>query len=91
MAGGTHAFDMIKRLRENENLRKLNYFKKPKPYPTSGGVPHHQKRDLTKEETIALRNSIRKDQRKETLRWILILFVSVVLCGALILIFGFSL
>jgi hypothetical protein len=28
MAGGTHAFDMIKRLKENENLKKLKYFKK---------------------------------------------------------------
>jgi hypothetical protein len=28
MAGGTHAFDMIKRLKENDNLKKLKYFKK---------------------------------------------------------------
>jgi hypothetical protein len=27
MAGGTHIFDMIKRLKENENLKNKNYFK----------------------------------------------------------------
>jgi hypothetical protein len=30
MAGGTHAFDMIKRLKENQNLKTLHYFKKQK-------------------------------------------------------------
>jgi hypothetical protein len=30
MAGGTHVFDMIKRLKENDNLRKLKYFKRKK-------------------------------------------------------------
>lgn len=28
MAGGTHVFDMIKRLRQNQALGKLRYFKK---------------------------------------------------------------
>lgn len=40
MAGGTHAFDMIKRLKENENLRKLKYFKKTeKNKPVKAGQP----------------------------------------------------
>jgi hypothetical protein len=30
MSGGTHVFDMIKRLKENDNLRKLKYFKRKK-------------------------------------------------------------
>lgn len=42
MAGGTHVFDMIKRLKENRNLRTFKYFKKGQPkaefYPT-----HEQK------------------------------------------------
>ena len=32
MAGGVSAFDMIKRLKENENLRKKKYFKNKNSY-----------------------------------------------------------
>ena len=40
MAGGTHAFDMIKRIKENENLKKLKYFKKnEKNKPVKSGQP----------------------------------------------------
>lgn len=33
MAGGTHAFDMIKRMQQNEKIRKLPYFKRKHGYP----------------------------------------------------------
>ena len=85
MAGGTHGFDMIKRLKENENLRKLNYFKAGKRYPASGGTTSADKRTLTKEDTERLIHSIKHDQKAEKLRRILILGVSILLCGALIL------
>ena len=32
MAGGTHVFDMIKRLKQNEDLKKNNYFKAKSAY-----------------------------------------------------------
>lgn len=87
MAGGTHAFDMIKRLRENENLRKLNYFKTGKRYSASGrGTTLPDEHALTTGEADALRRSIRRDQRTQTRRQLFVLLLSVVLLGALILI-----
>ncbi len=87
MAGGTHVFDMIKRLRENENLRKLNYFKKTgKRYPASGGTTSADERVLTNEETRALIYTIKRGQRTETLRRFLILVVSALVFGLLVLI-----
>lgn len=85
MAGGTHVFDMIKRLRENENLRRLSYFKTRKSYnPTTGGMATDN-RTFTTGEWHSGKYSIKKDQRTEMLRVILALGIAILLCGALIL------
>jgi hypothetical protein len=40
MAGGTHAFDMIKRLQQNRSLGTFKYFRKQQPLPSF--YPHHK-------------------------------------------------
>jgi hypothetical protein len=60
MAGGTHAFDMIKRLKENENLRKRrNYFKAKERYQIiekhlliDYKTASHEQRQLLRREVI---------------------------------------
>lgn len=89
MAGGTHGFDMIKRLKENENLRKLGYFKSGKRYLASGGTTSADVRTLTKEERKRLIRSIKQDQRHDTLRRIFILGVLILLCGVILIVLGY--
>lgn len=68
MAGGTHAFDMIKRLKENENLRKRrNYFKAKERYQIAEKylnvdykAANHEQRQLLRREVV------RRRQRERT-------------------------
>lgn len=39
MAGGTHAFDMIKRMKANQNLKNFSYFKKQEQHTPKTSEP----------------------------------------------------
>jgi len=85
MAGGTHAFDMIKLIRENENLRKNNYFKTKNTYHRTATSINIDYKTATREEKEILRNKIVEEQAKETQKQIILLMISIVLTGGLIL------
>lgn len=79
MAGGTHVFDMIKRLRDNENLRKKNYFKTRDTYHRTAESINVELVTATKEEQEKIRTKIIEDQNAETKRTIKLLLVSIAL------------
>jgi hypothetical protein len=63
MAGGTHVFDMIKRLKQNQELKKLKYFKKQQSSAhASNDRIVIDKNSWTKNDLDELRNN-RKRQR----------------------------
>jgi predicted RNA polymerase sigma factor len=87
MAGGTHVFDMIKRLKENENLKKNNYFKTRGAYTRiskSINVDYRQATDLERDE---IRRRLIEERRNETRKFILTLALSTVFTGILIILF----
>ena len=77
MAGGTHVFDMIKRLRDNDNLRKKRYFQKQKGMISSEPLQDHVQ--VTGEERKAIERSTREAQRREARRSLIILTGIVIL------------
>lgn len=85
MAGGTHVFDMIKRLRDNDNLRKNDYFKVRKMTSASRGTTPEDQRPLSADEVNAIRLAIETDRKKGTWRQLILLGASVLLCGLLIM------
>jgi hypothetical protein len=87
MAGGTHVFDMIKRLKENENLKKNSYFKTRHIYTQSSGSPNLVDRSGTKEERQKIRNRIIQQERHAAKSQLLILLFSVIVVFALAFIF----
>lgn len=84
MAGGTHAFDMIKRLRDNDNLRKKNYFKTKDTYQRTASSLSLDYKTSTEEEREILRAKIIEEQARETRRKIVMLIISTALAVALI-------
>ena len=87
MAGGTHAFDMIKRLKENENLKKNNYFKAKGAntrISKSLNVDYRLTTDSEKEE---IRRRLVQERRNEIRKFILTLILSTVFTGLLIILF----
>jgi hypothetical protein len=85
MAGGTHVFDMIKRLKENENLRKNNYFKTKGAYTRTSksiNVDYRQATDSQKEE---IRRRVIEERRNETQKFIMTLTLSTFFTGVLII------
>lgn len=85
MAGGTHVFDMIKRLKDNENLRKKNYFKKTKTkYTRTLKSMDLDYKTATKEERQEIKNKIIQEQSRETIKMILILIVSILVTGMIV-------
>jgi hypothetical protein len=85
MAGGTHVFDMIKRLRDNDNLRKNDYFKVRKMISASRGTTPEDQRALSANELNAIRLAMEADRKKATWRQLILLGASVLLCGLLIM------
>jgi hypothetical protein len=65
MAGGTHVFDMIKRLKENENLKKNDYFKTRHMHRQSSGSPGIDHKSTTKEERQGIRDRIIRQENRE--------------------------
>lgn len=84
MAGGTHIFDMIKRLKENENLRKKSYFK------NKGGIAQGTKSNTftdntaTEEEREVIRSQTRAEEIRERKKSLITLLLSVFITIGLI-------
>jgi hypothetical protein len=85
MAGGTHVFDMIKRLRNNENLRKKNYFKTKNTYHRTAASLNIDVRTANYEEREKLRNKIIQSQAREKRTKIKALLVSILLTAILVI------
>jgi hypothetical protein len=65
MAGGTHAFDMIKTLKNNENLKRLSYFKAKQAVVRKLKEKRVDLQTATKEDMMLIRNQIIEERRKE--------------------------
>ena len=84
MAGGTHVFDMLKRLRDNENLRKKSYFKVKNAFNRTAKSGNIDLRTATKEERDELRKRVIEGQRAEIQRSVKLLIVSITLTVILV-------
>ena len=84
MAGGTHAFDMIKRLRENENLRKKGYFKTKDTYTKHSASLNIDYKTATPEQLLEIRKKVREERKRETRRSVIVLVISILGTGVLI-------
>ena len=76
---------MIKRLKENENLRKMNYFKAKDNYTKSAGsfnVDHKVATEKVREE---IRDRVKADGVRDRKRLVLVLILSVFATFTLIL------
>lgn len=87
MAGGMHIIDMIKQLRNNEALRKKNYFKKQDVTSKSNEELIDHAPSLSEEERNQLISKIRIRAKEEKVRRIKTLFISLTI--VLILAFVF--
>ena len=86
MAGGTHVFDMIQRLKDNENLRKQNHFKKSKNiYTRTSKSMDLDYKTATKEERQEIKNKLIQEQTRETRKRILILILSIIVMGTMVM------
>ena len=87
MAGGTHVFDMIKRLKENENLKKKNYFKKTKELykRTSRSINVDYRTATTIEELHEIRSKILAERKHEIRKSLMVLIFSILVTVTLIL------
>jgi hypothetical protein len=84
MAGGTHAFDMIKTLRNNENLRRLNYFKTKQTIIKTLKEKSIDIRKATKEDMMQIRNQVIKERRNEIKKSIITLTISLLIVATLL-------
>lgn len=79
-------FDMIKRLRQNNNLRKKNYFKKSiASYRKTSKAINIDYRSATEDELQQIRNAVIEDRKRESKKSVLILIVSAIVTGLLLL------
>jgi heme/copper-type cytochrome/quinol oxidase subunit 4 len=93
MAGGTHVFDMIKRLKENSNLRnKKSFFKNKQAHTGSSKSSIIDTKVETEEQRKEIEAALKKETIKEKERLITILVLSILLTTiAFLLIFKFVL
>lgn len=88
MSGGTHVFDMIIRLRNNENLRKMNYFKTKKTYTRHSKLINVDFRTATQEQRDEIRRRViderTLEKRKSMVAFLLSLFVTATIVLLLI-------
>ena len=77
MAGGTHAFDMIKTLKNNENLRRLNYFKAKQTYTKRFREKNIDIRSASREDMLLIRRQIVEDQKRQMKKSIIALTISI--------------
>jgi len=86
MAGGTSAFDMIKKLKENANLRnKKNYFKKKHNFAGTSKSILEDNVIETKEHHDEIMKMIKDERTKAIRKSIIILVLSILIVGTLIL------
>ncbi len=86
MAGGTHVFDMIKRLQENANLRsKRNYFKQKYFYTRTSKSIFVDNNIETEEQREEIKTTIKVERIKEKRKSIIVLTLSILLTVTLIL------
>jgi hypothetical protein len=72
MAGGTHVFDMIKRIRENENLRKRSYFKKIRNrYIRQYDSLKISYKDATPIERLEIRRNVMAERKRDMLKFLI--------------------
>ena len=89
MAGGTHVFDMIKKLRENKSLKEKNYFKtKNTPTKKSDSIDSNYK-SATVEDREKIKNEILKENEKTSRHSIEVLIISVLVTFVLVIIIVF--
>lgn len=91
MAGGTHVFDMIKRLKENSNLRnKKSYFKNKQAHIGSSKPSIIDTKTETEEQRKEIEATLKNETVKEKRRLLLILVLSISLTAiVLILLYRF--
>lgn len=89
MAGGTSAFDMIKRFKENENLRKKKYFKNKNSYTLKLESVNIDYKTASKEQLAEIRKKVLAEGIAERKKSIRLLIVSIVITIILIPIFLF--
>jgi len=84
MSGGMHVFDMIIRLRNNENLRRMNYFK------TKGSFARHSNsinvdfRTATKAEREEIRKRVKDERIMEKWKSMLAFILSLLLTATIV-------
>lgn len=84
MAGGTSAFDMIKRMKENENLKKKKYFKNKNSYTLKSGSENIDYKTASKEQKEEIRRKVVESGIAERKRSIRLLILSVLILIILI-------
>ena len=87
MAGGTSAFDMIKRPKENENLRKKKYFKNKNSYTLKLDSVNLDYKTASKEQRAEIRKRVLEEGRAERKKSTRILILSILIVVILIPIF----
>ncbi|WP_276371474.1 hypothetical protein [Chryseolinea sp. H1M3-3] len=84
MAGGTHVFDMIKRLKENGNLKKKNYFEIKETYTKASQSINVDYKNATQAEREEIRKKVISEGRAEAKKSLMILMFSVLVTAVLI-------
>lgn len=87
MAGGTSIFDMIKRHKKNENLRKKKYFKNKNSYTLKLDSVNLDYKTASKEQLAEIRKRVLEERKAEQQKSIRILILSVLIVVILIPIF----
>ena len=87
MAGGTHVFDMIKRLRNNDSLRKKNYFKTRHAYTRISNSIDIDYRTASESEKKGIRRRLLEERGIEKRKMLLAGVLSIVCPGILIIFF----
>ena len=86
MSGGIQVFDMIKRHKENENLRKnINYFKTKGTYTRTSKSLNIDYKTATKEELEQIRKKVIDERKKDIIKSTMILIFSILVTGTLVL------
>ncbi len=86
MAGGTHVFDMIKRLKENSNLRnKKSFFKNKQVHIGSTKSSFIDTKHETEEQRKEIETTSKKERNKERRRLLMIMTISILLTTILLI------
>jgi hypothetical protein len=84
MSGGGHVFDMIIRLRNNKNLRKISYFKTKDTYSRHSKSINVDFRTATKAERDEIRKRVKDERIMEKWKSMLAFILSLLLTATII-------